>query len=344
MKIAIISITEKGRQLSLKICSGLSKNHEIQRFFNYRHLDSLGISYERIVDLTAKIFNNFEALIFICACGIAVRSIAPCIDSKTKDPAVLVVDDCGNYVISILSGHIGGANRLAEIVSEVIGAQPVITTATDIGGRFSPDSFASANNLLIRDMNAAKLIANAVLNDEKIGLKSEYECTNVPDQLIFSENCRFGLYIGRDEEYRPFDVTLNLVPKNIVVGIGCKKNTPCDVIEQRVKQTFFHAKIEMDRIISASSINVKADEKGLLEFCRRSRIPIDFYSAEELLAVCGDFASSEFVRKTVGVENVCERSASASGGKLIIHKNSSDGVTVAAAELDVKIDFERKLL
>ncbi len=344
MKIAIISITEKGRKLSLKISSEMSKYHEIQRFFSYKNSDLQGISYERIGDMTAKIFSDFDALIYICACGIAVRSIAPYVDSKISDPAVLVADDSGNYVISLLSGHIGGANRLTEIVSEIIGAQPIITTATDIGGKFSPDSFACANGLLIRNLNTAKLIAAAVLNGEKIGLKSEFPCKNVPDQLIFSEKCRVGLYIGRDTHFKPFDVTLNLVPKNIVVGIGCKKNTPCDVIENRVKQALSQLSISPDRIRSVSSLDVKSEESGLLEFCRRRKIPINFYSAEELMSVYGDFTASDFVKKTVGVDNVCERSAAASGGKLIMRKNSADGVTVAAAELDVEIDFERKIL
>lgn len=344
MNIAIISITERGRQLSLKICSELSKYHEIQRFFNYKNSDSLGISYERISILTAKIFRNFDALIYICACGIAVRSIAPYVDSKIHDPAVLVIDDVGNYVISLLSGHIGGANRLAEVVSEIIDAQPIITTATDVGGKFSPDSFACANTLLIRDLNAAKLIAAAVLNGEKIGIKSEFQCKNVPDQLTFFEKCKIGLYIGRDENCKPFDVTLNLVPKNIIVGIGCKKNTLCSIIENRVKQAFFQANISIDRIRSAASIDVKSKESGLLEFCRSLKIPLNFYSAEELMTVCGNFTASDFVKKTVGVDNVCERSAIASGGKLIIRKNSADGVTVAAAEMDIEIDFERKKL
>ena len=166
MKIALISVTKQGRMLSLRIAE-LLKNYEIQRFCFYRHTDENAVSFQNIAQQTGIIFKEFDALIFLCACGIAVRSIAPYIQSKATDPAVLVIDDKGKFVISLLSGHLGGANALTEKIAELFQAIPVITTATDTGKKFSPDSFAIANDLILTDLNSAKEIASAVLNGEK---------------------------------------------------------------------------------------------------------------------------------------------------------------------------------
>ena len=342
-KAAVISITEKGRELSLRIAqnSGFMSS---ERFCFQKHSDSGSRSFGSLAGLVSDIFDSFDALIFVCACGIAVRAAAPHIKSKTTDPAVVVIDDCGRFVIPVLSGHIGGANALAERLAELIGAEAVITTATDTGGLFSPDSFAAANDLIMTDTDAAKAVAAAVLDGEKVGFVSGYEYRNMPDALTSGEDCDIGLYVGA-EHIEPFPVTLRLVPRNIVLGIGCKRGTDCQTIEKAVSYVLGGAGIGSDRVCGVATIDIKADEPGLAGFCEKNSLELSVCTAEELMSAEGDFTASDFVKSVTGADNVCERSAvKCSGGSLILRKTALGGVTVAAAEKPVILDFERKML
>ena len=342
MRISVISVTENGRVLSERI-AGLLPGDEVRRLCHEGHTDGGAETFGRLGDIVGRLWESSEALVFVCACGIAVRSIAPYVRSKQTDPAVIVIDDCGRFVIPVLSGHIGRANALAGRLAELIGATPVITTATDIGGRFSPDSFAAANGLIVTDFEAAKLIAAAVLDGERIGLVSEYEVRNLPPELTLDGGCRCGIYIGCGAKM-PFPVTLVLVPKNIVLGIGCKRGTSAGCISDTVLKALLDAWIGMKRVCTVASIDLKSGEAGLLSFAESLGAETRFFTAEQLAAAEGEFSPSEFVRSVTGVDNVCERSAVCCGGALIMRKFAENGVTVAAAELPVEIDFERKIL
>ena len=345
MKIALISLTEKGMLLSGRLKSYFSESHELKRYCFFKHSDGDSAEFESIYSVTGELFGRYDALVFISACGIAVRACAPYIVSKTSDPAVVVIDEKGNFVIPVLSGHLGGANRLAEVIAEKISAEAVITTATDSGKLFSPDSFAAANGLIITDMLAAKEVAAALVNGEKVGFYSDYPHSALPDELSADGEYRTGIAVCADTAARPFPVTLTLVPKNIVVGIGCKRGTPSGIIEKAVNDAFSESVVETSRICAAATIDIKADEKGLNDFCNVHSIPLHTFTAEELMTVEGEFESSDFVMKTVGTDNVCERSAVlCSVGRLIIKKHSFSGVTVAAAEKPVSLDLERKIL
>lgn len=221
MKIAIITVTENGGKIAEVIRKKVSSEFEVKIFCYKKFLVTGGECFDNLGDITEKIWGEFGGIVFICACGIAVRAIAPFVRSKLSDPAVIAVDDSGRFAVSLLSGHLGGANRLAEIIGEIIGAVPVITTATDNSGRFSPDMFAKANGLAIADMEAAKLIAAASLRGEIIGLYSDFPCENIPELLI-GKSEKYGVCISHDVKKNPFDVTLNLIPKNLVNGVEYK--------------------------------------------------------------------------------------------------------------------------
>ena len=345
MNIAVFSLTENGRQLSARTADVLCSEHKVSRYCFHKHTDDNSAVFWNMGSMVGRLFERSDAFIFVCACGIAVRAVAPLLGTKADDPAVIVMDDSGNFVIPVLSGHIGGANRLAEIIAEALGSTAVITTATDTGGRFSPDSFAVANGLIITDLTAAKEIASDVLDDKKIGFFSEYDHGGLPDELTEFGVCRSGIYVGDSKDIKPFDVTLQLIPKNIVLGIGCKRGSSSEVIGSTVREILAEAGIDIARVREAATIELKADEAGLLEFCGSIDVPLRFCTAEELMSVKGDFEASDFVLETTGADNVCERSAVfCSGGKLVLHKRARDGVTVAAAEIPVYLDFERKVL
>ena len=156
--------------------------------------------------------------------------------------------------------------------------------------------------------------------------------------------CRTGICVSRDTGKKPFPVTLNLVPRNIVIGIGCKKGTSAEAVRKAVSEALEQHNIDIGTVSEAATIDIKKDEAGLCEFCGSMGIKLNTYTAEELMAVSGDFESSGFVLETTGADNVCERSAVlCSGGKLIMKKTASDGVTVAAAEKPVYLDFEKEI-
>lgn len=343
MKTAIISLTDNGRLLS-RVIDNNSSYLECDRYSYYEHSDDDSTSFNSLKVLVTELFSLYDALIFICACGIAVRMIAPLINSKINDPAVIVIDESGKYVIPILSGHIGGANALSERLAETISAKAIITTATDTNGHFSPDSFAMANNLIISDLNAAKLIAAAVLHGEKTGIVTDYEFINLSDDIIIDNNCHTGIYVGCND-LKPFPVTLSLIPRNIVIGIGCKRNTPTENIEKAIFFALNKANITFNRVICLSTIDIKANEKGLIEFCNTYNINLCAYSPQELMEVNGDFTSSVFVKSVTGSDNVCERSAiKYSNGKLLLKKTKCCGVTVAIAEHPIILDFGKKMI
>ena len=345
MNIAVFSVTENGRQLSQKVSVMLSTEHRVSRYCFHKHTDDDAAVFWNMGSMVGRLFERSDAFIFVCACGIAVRAVTPYLGTKADDPAVIVMDDCGKFVIPVLSGHIGGANRLSEIIAEKLGATAVITTATDVGGKFSPDSFAVANDLIITDLKAAKEIAAAVLENEKIGFSSEYRYSGLPNELTEFGVCRTGIYVGHGISVQPFDVTLRLVPRNIVLGIGCKKGTPYAAVQRAVDEVLGRYQIDIETVKKVATIDIKKEEAGLVEFCEKNKLELLTYTAEELMSIKGDFDSSGFVLETTGTDNVCERSAAlCSGGKLIIRKTAVDGVTVAAAEMPIYLDFERKVL
>lgn len=194
MEIKIISFSAKGCSKAAEIAKGLEAMDSLyscENFSPQRYIadDRTAALSESLDTWTAKNFACSDALIFVGAAGIAVRAIAPQVKQKTEDPAVVVVDELGRYAISLLSGHLGGANLLARAVAGVIRAEAVITTATDINERFSVDTFAKDNGLYIEDMKLAKEISAAVLRDEKIGFISDAKVRgNMPDCLIRCED------------------------------------------------------------------------------------------------------------------------------------------------------------
>ena len=341
MKIAVLYVTERGRLLSARIaaCCG---EHTVQRFCHTSHTDTQAQSFESLSAQTAALFPGVQALVFVCAAGIAVRMIAPHIRSKAADPAVLVMDDGGKYIIPLLSGHLGGANALAEQLAARLGALPVVTTASDGSGVFSPDSFAAANHLTVTDLAIAKQFSAALLDGASIGLQTAYPCRHVPPALT-GKHCRMGIYIGTDPAAQPFPVTLRLIPKDLVIGIGCKRDIPPAQLEAVILRTLQTAGLDPSRLYAAASIHAKAEESAIVSFCEAYRIPLRTYSAGELMAVPGNFSASAFVMEKMKTDNVCERSAVlCSGGTLLLPKTTANGAAIAVAQRPVELDLSRE--
>lgn len=298
------------------------------------------VGEESVCRKAGEVFHKAKAMIFIGACGIAVRAIAPFLKNKAVDPPVIVIDDCGLNVISLLSGHIGGANDLAIYIANTINAHPVISTATDVNNRFSVDSWAVKNDLVIGSMKTAKDISAEIL-ERNIAIKTDI-CIkgNLPQGLEYGDKGKYGIFVSNKTD-NPFSNTLHIIPRNLHVGIGCKKHTPFNKVEELFLSVFKQNNLNIKSVSSFSSIDIKSDEAAILKLGEKYRIPIYFYSAEELSMLDGEFTKSEFVKSITGVDNVCERASyrSSDAGENIIRKTSHDGVTIAVCESKTEVQF-----
>ena len=224
------------------------------------------------------------------------------------------------------------------VVAEAIGAIAVVTTATDVNGRFSVDAWAAARDMAISDMALAKRISAEILTRDIPICADRPLPEALPDGLVPGDSGALGICVSV-RDIRPFAHTLRLVPRRLWVGIGCRRGIPEANIAAAVEQVFEQYNLCPEAVRGAASIDVKSDEAGLLAYCRDKGWPLRFYSADELERVRGSASGSEFVKKTVGVDNVCERSALAGGGRLIAPKTALNGVTVAVAEMEWGIEF-----
>ena len=355
MKIAVICFSLTGETTAVRLKAGLALcGYQVRLYRKSRYLESsLSIS---VREWTAECFEKEDALIYVGACGIAVRSIAPCIVSKKTDPAVLVVDECGKYAISLLSGHLGGANSLTEQVAKILGAQAVITTATDLHSQFAVDVFAKENGCEVPDLKAAKEISAAILAGEPVGFFSEFAAKGrLPEGLILcdtngipvsgqgrKERLRIGIAVTVHRDCRPFAKTCPIIPGAVVLGMGCRKGKTADEIRQAAGRCLADSGICQEALGKVCSVDLKKEEEGILAFARENNIPFETYSPEQLRDISGDFAESEFVKKITGVNNVCERSAvlGSSYGRIIKKKTGAEGVTTALALMEWRIHFE----
>lgn len=339
MKIRSVAFSANGCKTSIKLKELLNEDVEI---WCKTSSDTYGVPQIEcgLHEWTKKAFEECDAIISIGAVGIAVRHIAPFIKSKTTDPAVICMDEHAKFTIPLLSGHIGGGNALASRIAILMDSEPVITTATDINNKFSVDTFAVANGLRISSMQIAKETSARVLDGRFVGLSSDMSLEgNVPEELTLSDSGEFGICISSDGR-SPFDRTLKLVPKDIVIGVGCKKNVDPEKLSDFVTEVLSEEKISTKDVFCVASIDIKSKEKAILALADSLNVPTRFFSSSELNSLEGEFTSSDFVKSVTGVDSVCERSAIAvSGGNLLRKKTARDGMTIALCRREIKPRF-----
>lgn len=319
MSRAYLAFTEKGMALAHRLARALPGS-----------VSRCGAGGVRLAEWTSTQFAQADALIFVGAVGIAVRAIAPHCKSKATDPAVVVLDECGRFAVPLLSGHLGGANALARALAEACGAIPIITTATDANGVFAVDEWAKAQGCAVLEPERIKLVSGALLAGHTVRLASDWPVQGTPpagvDPARTPAEADFALTLS------PAGDALHLVPRIGVLGIGCRRGTCAEQLEAAFADFCARHSLAPACIAAAASIDLKADEAGLLAFCRTHGWPITFYSAEQLRALPGPFTPSPFVQSVTGVDNVCERAAVlASGGCIRIPKQAGGGVTFALA-------------
>lgn len=412
---AIVWFTENGEKLAYRIKEKLEKANQ------NLHIQMGRKSGQSLKEWCREGFERRQLLIFVGAVGIAVRTIAPFLKDKFTDPAVLVLDEQGRYVIPVLSGHVGGGNRWAAFLADELSAVGVITTATDLYGKFAVDVFASGQKLAITDRGMAKKISAEILAGAQVGIYCEGKVSgSLPKELIWEEaeelqrkpsgesaeelresteglqeslaresagglqesparenaeelresparenaeelresparEERSRIYIGI-HRYKDRKNTLYLHPKALVIGIGCKKGKAGKEIEAFVQRVLQEQQLAMESVLCLASLDLKQEEKGILEFAGKYQLPFVTFSREQLLEAPGEYTESEFVKEVTGIGNVCERSAvlaagefsdfsleqdkKKAAGRLILEKTAECGITLALAEKEWSVEFE----
>ena len=320
MDISIISFTENGKKLSRRVFTGW----EPERVFLYTKCTTTsGLEEDKsaettviqrveedTVSWTGAQFAAGRAIVFVGACGIAVRMIAPFVRDKLTDSPVIAMDEMGQFVIPLLSGHVGGANALAMRIAKVVGAVPVLTTATDVNGTFAADVFAKQQGLTIQNKEGIARVSSKILAGKMA-----------------------DIVIATDENALSHGI-LRLKPKEYTLGIGCRRGKAYEEIRDFVDKQLEALGITMRDVNAVASIDRKRDEEGIIRLANANRIPFYTFSAEQLKHISGNFTPSEFVNSQVGVDNVCERAAMAAAGdraRLVLPKTAENGMTLAVA-------------
>ncbi|SET23954.1 cobalt-precorrin 5A acetaldehyde-lyase [Natronincola peptidivorans] len=344
MKTAILTVTQGGKQLGLQIKKQLpqAQLYVLPKFHHEDYEKEAVLPIEP--DLKAvvkKIFSQVDYLIFIMAAGIVVRCIAPYIKHKSQDPGVLVMDEKGQHVISLLSGHMGGANEFTLKIAAIVGGNPVITTASDVQNTMAVDTLAQRLNCRLKDWQMAKKITAAIVNNEKIGVYSEIPINiELPSQYHLVKNLAdlshepYGIYIGNKDVEDLKENWLQLYPQNLVLGIGCRKDTTKEVLLTEIKTALQKIEKSIESIKKITTVDIKAEEKGLKETAIALEVPLEIFSREKLLEIETLFDSSPFVKETIGVGAVSEPCAylGSQGGKMLLKKQKNQGVTISIAE------------
>lgn len=337
--ICIISVIEKGDILGEKIKDILGGDLILKS----------KVKDFKLNNITKECFEKYDSIIFISSTGIAVRAISKYLVSKDKDPAVVVVDVCNKFSISLVSGHLGGANKLTLMVSEVLGNTPVITTATDNMDILAPDIIAMNNNLIIDDLKIAKIIAGRLVNREDVYFKDDKSIIKCPNGYIETDEIHGNaIWIThkklREQKIKESKVisylseyetrtALKLIRKDIILGIGCKRNTDSEKLFNFVSDILAQENIDIRAVEKIASINIKSDEKAILDLAVNLKCDLTFFSSQEIAKVEHKYEGSEFVKKSIGVSAVSEPVIELAGGNIIVKKIKRDGMTLAIGEL-----------
>ncbi len=351
MRYAVFAVTARGAELAMRTAAALDGESVLflkQGTFSREPHDLKICAFDRLRDAAGSAFSVFDGLIFIMAAGIAVRMIAPHVESKLSDPAVLVMDEKGLHVISLLSGHIGGANALARQLGHALGAEPVITTATDVEQKLAVDVVAAELALRPVPKEAIKSFNGKILSG---GVIDYYIDAGLPNgDFYYKEMKAQGLHpvmadmasvlrartpraVVTDSEGERQEGMLLLLPRRLIAGVGCRRGTPKERVLQALREACARIGRRAEDISLLCSTVAKQDEQGLLQAAYALGREIVFYENEDLQAVIARYGLREsgFVKEHIGVGNVCEAAALASveRGRMAMGKTKFGKVTVA---------------
>lgn len=290
------------------------------------------ISMENFTEVLGEKFSSYDGHIFIMASGIVIRKLAPLLERKDKDPAVLLMDEGKHFVISLLSGHLGGANQLTNSLAEILHVIPVITTSSDITGKIAVDSISQVLKAELEDLNSAKDVTSLIVDGKKVNvllpknvnikrLQQESTSTNADGIILVSNR-------------KKVEIT-KICHKNIILGIGCKKNTKKQDILEAIEKAMIRHNLNEKAIKHIATVDVKAEEAGLIEAANSLGLDLKIISREEIKTVEHLFEGSDFVEENIGVRAVSEPVAllsSHQNGSFLEMKGRYGGITISIYE------------
>ena len=354
--IAVVAITRRGVETALKIKealdnAGLSSTVYAPKKYNQNGVVPLD---KKLADFIKDTYSTVDALVAVMATGIVIRAVAPYLESKLTDPAVVGVDAAGKFVISLLSGHYGGANELTKIIAKGIGGTAVITTASDVTGKQSVDELAKTLHLTIQNPESLVAVNAAIVNGDRLVLVltgdvkiptneiSGYEikkAENGVQALEIVNKFDAGVIVTReplliDKFVKPFTI---LKTKIVVVGLGARKDSSADSIIEAVDTALERVKVPLARVNRFATVDIKRNSPAMIKAVEQLGSPLEFLSVDALRSLSHKDLSpdSKMVQEKIGVGGVCERAALLTAGKnskLILKKTKLNGVTVAIAE------------
>ena len=354
MKPAIVAITRNGASLASKIRDawpGGAVIHLPAKFAGAGEKDTRVIR-GGLPALVARLFARHESIVFVMAAGVVVRLIAPLVKDKTTDPAVVVMDEAGRFAVSLLSGHIGGANELAGRLAALTGGQAVVTTASDTQGSLAVDTLAMRLGCVVEDMEKAKKVTAALVNGGKVALYAPdmgAEATSrlgpLPPNIrlvsdlaeLLEQKGDAAIIINPSllpvKTVKPLGPIAFLRPRSLVVGLGCNRNTTADEIGLLYFKTLKANMLSPLSVKLLTTVEDKKDETGLLEFALARGLKIRFISRKRLLKAATPSGKSEAVFRNMGVYGVCEPAALIVAGAtgLVVPKTKSKNATMAVA-------------
>nr|WP_277998987.1 cobalamin biosynthesis protein [Moorella sulfitireducens] len=295
-----------------------------------------------------RVFHRYRSLILVMAVGIAVRALSPHLVSKKADPAVVVVDVAGQHAVSLLSGHLGGANALARLVADILGGRAVITTASEVQGLPPLDLVARDLNMDVRPAAAFSKVMAALVNGEPVEVLVERPLLKTLEEALpalrprLLEDCtpegedRAGIMVTWRRLPLPGPRWVYWRPRVISAGIGCRRGVPAGTILCALGMALAEAGLSRRSLAALASVDFKGDEPGLKEAAARLGVKLLTFTPREL-AGCLErrpfLNRSARVNRFIGIPGVCEPAAilAAGEGELIWPKKSYRGVTVALA-------------
>ncbi len=359
-KIAIVALTAGGCRTALRL-GGLLPEADV--YLKAGALNELDIAAgqvfsEPLARLIERIYGQYQGFVMIMAAGIVFRTFAPYAVHKSQDPAVVVMDERARFAVSLLSGHLGGANRLARRIAALWGepCQAVITTATDVTAKPAFDLLAQANGCLILNLPELKYISGTLVNGGRVALQSSLPLAGaVPPEI--------ALYSGEGDLPCPEMVLispyhdwsacvpgarhiLRLLPRNLVLGAGCKRGVSPELMQAALADFLARNWLDARSLSALASVDLKKDEPALLALAAWLNLPLQTYPAAELRPLAENLAAgeqSEFVRQTVGTPSVAQAAALAAageGGRTLIGKTKYPGITFSVAERPQTFDFD----
>ena len=334
MKLAFWTVTKGAGNIAKKFKEKLKehlKDYDIDVFTLKKYDVENTIQIEDFTSNINEKFSQYDGHIFIMASGIVIRKIANLIGTKDKDPAVLLIDEGKHFVISLLSGHLGGANELTYSLANILKLVPVITTSSDVTGKIAVDTISQKLNAELEDLKSAKDVTSLIVNGQKVNIL-------LPKNVkITDKNSADGFILVSNKKNIEYT---RIYPKNLILGIGCKKDTKAEDILSAIENCLDKNNLDIKSVKKIATVDVKENEQGLINAAKFLNLDLEIVSRDKIKKIQNQFEGSDFVEKTIGVRAVSEPVAllsSAGNGKFLVMKEIYNGITISIYEEEIEI-------